>query len=38
VRQDAALAACDATRAGLVEMIDGLNAAVKPKPWWRRLF
>ena len=35
VRQEAAVAVCDARRAGLVELIDSHAQTVRPRPWWR---
>lgn len=33
IRQEAALSSCDARRSALVEVIEGYNAATKPKRW-----
>lgn len=37
VRQEAAVAVCDARRAGIVAIVDGYTAATKPRRWpWSR--
>jgi len=35
VRQEAAVAVCDARRAGVVALVDAHAATVKPRKWWQ---
>ena len=35
VRQEAAVAVCDARRAGVVALVDAHAATVKPRRWWQ---
>ena len=35
VRQEAAVAVCDARRAGVVALVDAHSATVKPRKWWQ---
>ena len=35
VRQEAAVAVCDARRAGVVALVDAHTATVRQKPWWK---
>ena len=34
IRQEAAVASCDTRRAAVVQIVEGYNAATKPKRWW----
>lgn len=35
IEQEAALAVCEAKRAGVVEIVEAANKAMNPRPWWR---
>jgi hypothetical protein len=35
VRQEAAVAVCEARRAGVVALVDAHAATVKPRKWWQ---
>ena len=35
IHQEAAVAVCDARRAGVVALVDAHAATVKPRKWWR---
>ena len=36
VRQEAAVAVCDARRSAVVAIVDSYAQVTKPKPWWKR--